>query len=412
MRISTVQAFNNGVAGLQNNYSNVTRTQEEISTGKKILTPADDPVASVRLLQLGQEEALNAQYKTGMTAAKNALSSEDVILSSITGNVLQRIKEIAVQAGNGALDSNDRAALATELKQREDELLNLLNSKDANGKYLFSGSMGDTQPFMRNADGTYSYQGDEGQRNVQIASSTFLPVSDSGKAIFENIENVNRVKTTQSTLPDSTARISTALVTDKAAYDQKFPAPNDYQMSIVFTSAQNYEIRNAAGDVRGTGSVDTDSTTTDVVKFGGIEMRLDGTPQAGDTFTFATDRQSENKSLLNVVSDLRKALETGGDTPESGLVIRDQTAIALSNLEKVSAKILSVQGQVGARLNTIDTTETFIDDVSLVNKSVKSELEDLDYAEALSRMALQSTVLQAAQQSYVKINSLSLFNYL
>lgn len=411
MRISTVQAFNNGVSGLQNNYSNVTRTQEEISTGKKILTPADDPVASVRLLQISQEEALNAQYKTGMTSAKNALTSEEVILNSITGNVLQRIKEIAVQAGNGALDSNDRAALATELKQREDELLNLVNSKDANGKYLFSGSMGDTQPFVRNPDGTYGYQGDEGQRNVQIASSTFISVSDSGKAIFENIDNANRVKTSQSTLPDSTARISTGLVVDKKAYDEKFPAPNDYQLNIVFTSDTDYEIRYGT-NVRASGKVDSDPTTTDVIKFGGIEMRLDGTPKAGDDFEFSTDRSSEKKSLLNVVSDLRKALESSENTPEGSLVIRDKTAVALTNLENVSAKILSVQGQIGARLNTVDSTETFIDDVSLVNKSVKSELEDLDYAEALSRMALQSTVLQAAQQSYVKINSLSLFNYL
>lgn len=412
MRISTVQAFNNGVSGLQNNYGNMTRTQEEISTGKKILTPADDPVASVKLLQISQEEALNGQYKTGMTAAKNSLSSSDVILSSITGNVLQRIKEITVQAGNGALNSDDRKSLATELKQREDELLNLLNSKDANGKYLFSGSMGDTQPFIRNADGSYSYQGDEGQRNVQIASGTFVPVSDNGKAIFEGVQNVNRVTTSQSTLANSTARISTGLVVDKAAYDSQFPSAGNQTFSIVFTSAQAYEIRDANNAVLTSGAVDNDPDTTDVITFGGIEMRIDGTPKVNDSFAVSTRRDAESTSLLNVVGDLRKVLEGTADTPEGSKVIRDQTAIALKNLDNVSAQVLSTQGKIGARLNTIDSTESFIDDVSLVNKSVSSELEDLDYPEALSRMALQSTIMQAAQQSYVKISGLSLFNYL
>jgi len=412
MRISTVQAFNSGVSGLQNNYGNMTRTQAEISAGKKILTPADDPVASVKLLQISQEEALNSQYKTGMTAAKNSLSSSDVILSSITGNVLQRIKEITVQAGNGALNSDDRKSLATELKQREDELLNLLNSKDANGKYLFSGSMGDTQPFVRNANGSYSYQGDEGQRSVQIASGTFVPVSDSGKAIFEGVQNVNRVTTSQSTLAGSTARISTGLVIDKAAYDRQFPSPGNQTFSIVFTSAQNYEIRDASSAVLASGSVDNDKDTTDVITFGGIEMRMDGTPKANDSFAVSTRRDAESTSLLNVVGDLRKVLESTVDTPEGSKVIRDQTAIALKNLDNVSAQVLSTQGKIGARLNTIDSTESFIDDVSLVNKSVSSELQDLDYPEALSRMALQSTIMQAAQQSYVKISGLSLFSYL
>ena len=178
MRISTAQAFNNGISGLQNNYGNITRTQEEISTGKKILTPADDPVASIKLLQISQEEALNSQYNTGMTAAKNSLNSEEAMLSSVE-TVLSRIREIAVQAGNGALDATDRASLAKEVGQREDELMNLMNSKDASGKYLFSGSMGDTQPYVRNADGTYSYNGDEGQRCGQLATPTFLPRSDS-----------------------------------------------------------------------------------------------------------------------------------------------------------------------------------------------------------------------------------------
>ncbi|OVZ71273.1 flagellar hook-associated protein 3, partial [Pseudomonas aeruginosa] len=251
MRISTIQAFNNSVSGISRNYADLTRTQAEISAGKRLLTPADDPVGAVRLLQLNQEQALNSQYKSGITAAKNSLQQEETILNSV-GTVIHRIREIAVQAGNGGLDASDKNALATELAQREDELLNLLNSRDASGKYLFSGSQGDTQPFVRNPDGTYSYNGDEGQREVQIASSTFIAISDNGKILFESGSNANRVSTGKDAAgPDasgnpSDSSISLGLVTDKEAYDTVFPSSTPPLASdgvgIHFTDAKNYVV--------------------------------------------------------------------------------------------------------------------------------------------------------------------------
>ena len=117
MRISSIQAFNNGVSGLGRNYSNLIRTQEQISSGNRILTPADDPVASVRLLQLDQQQAVLGQYKDNLTAAKNSLAQEETTLTS-TVNVLQRIRELTVQAGGGALSAADRKSIAKELGER------------------------------------------------------------------------------------------------------------------------------------------------------------------------------------------------------------------------------------------------------------------------------------------------------
>lgn len=422
MRISTIQAYNNSVGGLQKNYGSVTRTQEQISTGKRILTPADDPVASVRLLQLSQEQSLNDQYKSNITVAKNNLASEESILTSV-GNVIQRIREIAVQAGDGAQDSSDKNALATELGQREDELLNLLNSKDASGKYLFSGSQGDTQPFVRNPDGTYTYQGDESQRQVQIASSTLLGISDSGKMLFDDVNNINRVTTQGVAGNTGTGRISLGLVTDKPAYDGTFPssvppAATD-GIGIRFLDDKIYEVYDlndpalpGSYTALKTGAIDDNPQTNDFIEYGGVKVQIDGKPATGDTFTVNRDPSTEKKGLLNVVADLRKALSSASDDQEGNYRIRDATAVAISNLDSVNTQVLSGQGKIGARLNVIDSTETFIDDVKLVNTGVISDLQDLDYAEALSRLSMQSTVLQAAQQSYVKISGLSLFNFL
>lgn len=422
MRISTIQAYNNSVGGLQKNYGSVTRTQEQISTGKRILTPADDPVASVRLLQLSQEQSLNDQYKSNITAAKNSLTSEESILSSV-GNVIQRIREIAVEAGSGALDSTDKNSLATELSQREDELMSLLNSKDASGKYLFSGSQGDTQPFVRNPDGTYTYQGDESQRQLQIASSTFLGISDSGKLLFDSATNANRVTTGAAAANTGTGRISLGLVNDKQAYDGTFPSSTPPAatdgIGIRFLDDKNYEVYDlndpalpGSYTALKTGAIDDNAQTNDFVEYGGVKVQIDGKPAAGDTFSINRDPSTEKKGLLNVVADLRKALSSASDDQEGNYKIRDATAIALSNLDSVNTQVLSGQGKIGARLNVIDSTETFIDDVKLVNTGVISDLQDLDYAEALSRLSMQSTILQAAQQSYVKISGLSLFNYL
>ncbi|MDH0292965.1 flagellar hook-associated protein FlgL [Pseudomonas sp. GD04087] len=422
MRISTIQAYNNSVGGLQKNYSSVTRTQEQISTGKRILTPADDPVASVRLLQLSQEQSLNDQYKSNITSAKNSLTSEESILSSV-GNVIQRIREIAVEAGSGALDSTDKNSLATELSQREDELMNLLNSKDASGKYLFSGSQGDTQPFVRNPDGTYTYQGDESQRQLQIASSTFLGISDSGKLLFDSATNANRVTTGAAATNTGTGRVSLGLVTDKQAYDGTFPSSTPPAatdgIGIRFIDDKNYEVYDlndpalpGSYTALKSGAIDDNTQTNDFIEYGGVKVQIDGKPAAGDTFTINRDPSTEKKGLLNVVADLRKALSSATDDQEGNYRIRDATAIALSNLDSVNTQVLSGQGKIGARLNVIDSTETFIDDVKLVNTGVISDLQDLDFPEALSRLSMQSTILQAAQQSYVKISGLSLFNYL
>ncbi|ONN69684.1 flagellar hook-associated protein FlgL [Pseudomonas oryzihabitans] len=432
MRISTVQAFNNGISGLQSNYGDVSRSQEQISTGKKILTPADDPVASIKLLQLSQEEALNGQYNTGMTAAKNSLTTQESMLTSVE-TVLTRIREIAVQAGNGALDPTDRASLAKEVGQREDELMNLMNSKDASGKYLFSGSMGDTQPYVRNADGTYSYNGDEGQRSVQIASSTFVPLSDSGKDAFENNFNANRVDTSKGTTNTGTGRISLGLVTDKGAYDSTFPASAPpvasdgigihflddkkyvvYDLAKAPTAAQwaAYDPANPPAGQLKVDSLDSTQEASKSISYGGVKVQMDGVPAAGDEFKITRDTANEKRSLLNVVSDLRKALENGDSSTEGVYQIRDSAAVALSNLDTAYTQVDGVRGKVGARLNVIDSTSDFIANVSLVNKAVQSDLQDLDYPEALSRYALQNTVLQASQQSFVKIAQLSLFKYL
>ncbi|WP_071870431.1 flagellar hook-associated protein FlgL [Atopomonas hussainii] len=431
MRISTVQAFNNAISGLQRNYADLTRSQEQISTGKRILTPADDPVAAARLLQLEQEKSLYDQFQANLTAAKNSLTQEESILTSID-NVMQRVREIAVQAGNGAQDRTDKAALAKELREREEELLNLLNSRNARGEYLFAGNLGKTEPFFfdgTNPAGPYLYQGDEGQREIQIASSTFVPINDNGKVLFENSFNANRVTTAAAGANTGAGRISLGIVEDKIAYDSVFPRSNPPAatdgMAVYFTSDRDYVIYDQANpplsglpptlpdaNVLQVGQLDDNPNESDTIRYGGVRVQFDGVPVAGDSFTINRNPTLEKRSLLNTVYDLRVALENAQDNPAGNLAVRDAVAVAITNVDNVYSKVLEGRGEIGARLNVVESTEFFNQDVTLINQGVQSDLRDLDYADALSRLSYQEIILQASQQSFVRISSLSLFDVL
>ncbi|MCF6756480.1 flagellar hook-associated protein FlgL [Stutzerimonas balearica] len=400
MRISTLQAFNNGVSGLQRNYANVTRTQEQISTGNRILTPADDPVASVRLLQLDQQQSVLDQYNSNLTAAKNSLTQEEVTLNSVN-TVLQRVRELAVQAGNGALDPEDRKSIASELREREDELLSLMNTRNARGEYLFSGFQGKTQPFVRTGDGSYRYEGDEGQRKLQIASSLSVPISDNGKSIFENVTNAARLSATKAA--SSALDISEPLVSDEVA----FAGRGD--ITITFAASpneRNYTVSDANGQSLGSGTLEEAPEAENKLVVGGVTVFVSGTPTAGETITLTEDG-GPKQGILDTIGALRQALEDPGT---GNGAVRDAVGAALTNLDHGMVSVDAARGNIGARLNVIESTLTDNEDVALVNKAVQAELRELDYPEALSRLSMQSVVLQAAQQSYVKISGLSLFN--
>ncbi|WP_312957799.1 flagellar hook-associated protein FlgL [Stutzerimonas nitrititolerans] len=420
MRISTLQAFNNGVTGLQRNYSNVTRTQEQISTGNRILTPADDPVASVRLLQLEQQQNVLNQYNANLTAADSSLTQEEVTLKSVN-TVLLRVRELALRAGNGSLSAEDRQSIAAELSEREDELLSLMNTRNARGEYLFSGFQGKTQPFVRGADGSYSYEGDEGQRKLQIASSLSIAISDSGKAVFENVTNAGRYRSevdSSGAAPGSTLSVSAPLVQDEVAIagNPAFPAAG---VGVHFTSETEYVVYDlaAAPDfanppidpdlVLASGSVDADGETADELVFRGVMIKFDGLPTGGESIEVTLDPSAQKQGILGTIANLRKTLE---DPSSSNADIRDSVAVSLTNLDHGMVSVDAARGNIGARLNVIESTLTDNEDVALVNKSVQADLRELDYAEALSRLSFQTIILEAAQQSYVKISSLNLFN--
>ena len=192
MRISTGMIFDSGVRNMQNLTSTLLHNQQQISSGRRILTPSDDPVAAARALEIDHAQATNNQYGLSLGSAKDTLSMVESNLSS-AGDLLARIRELAVQAGDAALSASDRKSISSELRTRYEELIAIGNSTDGTGQYLFSGYQGSAKPFSGSVANGVTYWGDEGQRALRVSSSREMPVSNSGNEIFMKVKNGNGV---------------------------------------------------------------------------------------------------------------------------------------------------------------------------------------------------------------------------
>jgi flagellar hook-associated protein 3 FlgL len=305
LRIATPFMFAQGVDTMLKKQVELSHTQQQVASGKRVLTPADDTAAAVQLLDLKETKAKIDQYQRNADAGSARLAQEDTVLEGI-GNLLQRVRELTVQGNNDTLNTKDRAAISEEIQQQMQSFLQLANTRDASGEYIFSGFQTDTQAFTYNPPvppataGTFTYNGDEGQRMLKLSDTRQVAMGDPG-SVFTNL-----------------------------------PA-------------------NAGG-------------TTDI---GSMLARI--------------------------------AAEFSAGSPSSD---------GLADLDTAIDRISTTRASVGARQNAIDDQSSLNESTNVAVEQVRSTLEDLDYAGAISRFNQQLAALQASQQSFLKIQDLSLFNFL
>lgn len=186
MRISTQTLYSAGQSRMTELQSGLMKTQQQIATGRKILTPADDPIGASQVLNLMQGQAMNAQFATNRLHAGNALREQEGVLSSMN-DLVQDIQTLRVQAGNASLDDTQRGYLAVQLDGQIDQLLSLANSRDGMGNFMFSGYQVNTPAYQKTATGA-RFQGDGGQRQLQVDTSRRATISVSGQQLFESID--------------------------------------------------------------------------------------------------------------------------------------------------------------------------------------------------------------------------------
>ena len=181
-RISSVEQFRQGIDNILSQQARLNETQLQLSTGKRVNRPSDDPSASIQLLKLSTLKSKTEQYNRNIESARNQLQLQESVLSSVT-NVLQRVRELTVQANNATQSDESRAAIADEIYNRIDELLQYANTKSPDGEYIFSGFNARSQAFVESGGG-YTYQGDQGERMLQISEDLQVAVRSSGVDVF------------------------------------------------------------------------------------------------------------------------------------------------------------------------------------------------------------------------------------
>lgn len=182
MRISTTTLFETGSTRISEMQVTLSKTQQQLSSGRRMQTAADDPVASASALEVNQSQALNAQYSANRGVARDSLTLTESTLSSVS-QLIQDARALALQAGNGTYTDKDRAPIAAELRSQLDQLIGLANARDGSGKYAFAGYQVDTVPFVK-VGAVVQYNGDQGQRTLQVGSGREMPVGESGQDLF------------------------------------------------------------------------------------------------------------------------------------------------------------------------------------------------------------------------------------
>lgn len=424
MRISTSQIFDSGARGIGRNQVDLFKLQNQLSTGRKVLTPEDDPIASAQALVLTQSKEVSAQFLRNQSDAQGKLSIVESQVGAV-GDLLQNVRERLVQAGSTTLTNSDRSYIAQELEARFSELMGIANSQDGSGNYLFSGYQGAVKPFSTTASGI-AYQGDDGKRLLQVDASRQMATNVSGKELFEAIRNgngnfVTSAATTGAGAPVNTGSgvIDEGSVTDQTKWSAalaSYPGGVQIKFSVVggVTSYQLFD--NPAGTTAYTApqtytpgqSIKLERTTAPASDFG-ASLAISGQPANNDAFTVTP---STNQSAFTTLRNAINTLTSGIGGVYTSTEYSNRLAEGLTDIDQALENVNKIRSTVGSNLKELDSLTNSGEDLQLQYASSLSALQDLDYTQAITEMSKKQLQLEAAQLSFKQISQLSLFSIL
>jgi flagellar hook-associated protein 3 FlgL len=377
--------------------SAIQQSQGQLSSNQSFTTASQNPTGAGRVNNYNQALAQSQQYVTNAASAQTNLNGEDTALSQVQSQ-LQSLRTLALEASNGTLTQSDRSAIATQAVQIQNSLLALANTQNGSGEFIFSGYAVQTQPFTASATGA-SYNGDQGQRQLQIAAGQTVADGDTGDTVFNQIKTGNGTFTAIADLANlGSGLIGATTVADPQAYDGgsytiKFTDPTDYTVldqNNVVVSAGTY----ADGDT---------------IAFKGLQVTLTGQPATGDAFDVAP---STHQSVFTTVQNLIDSLQSKTPGPASITLVTNQIGNAINNIDQALAQTSNIRASVGGRLNSITTQQSVATSQQVQLKQSITSLQGLDYAAAITNLTQQNTTLSAALQAYTLTQGLTLFKFL
>lgn len=399
MRVTSSYFQRFAIDQMQRAQKNIAKYQAHISTGKKLLNPSDDPSAVATTEKLDAAIQRMEQYKSNADAVRQRLSQQEDVFNNLT-DTMQRLKELSIQANTDVLSDEDRKIIASEVRQLQKQLLDYANTRLPGGDYMFAGSMGKTRPFGMVGDEVV-YYGDQSESWVQLSDSRKVRANDTGDVIFQRIRNGNgKFYTDAATSNTGTGTIDGGVLTDPAQFKR-------HNYEIRFTAADTYSVVDLSdsGNEVASGSYQPGAP----IDFDGISVSISGEPKASDVFTVAP---SKNVDIFSIAADFANALELDRSI-ESNVAKAHQTFDnVINNIDRTLEHVQARHSDLGARMAYVDTTEEETASVAFILNKTRSEIEDTDYAEAISNLDAQMTALEAIRRTYAKMGQSSLFDYL
>ena len=406
MRVSTFQFYQTSSANIGRKAAELSSQSPYISDGKRVLTAKDDPVANGTISGLNEELVRISQYNSNIDSAKASNSRSETAFASVE-TLLMRVQTLALQANSGANSQNDMNAIAMELRGAYEELVSQANSRDESGNYIFAGYQVDKQPFLSSADGSVSYQGDYGERRLQVSGGVYVATSQAGDAVFLNAPNAIGDFGASYASNDGGVRVSRAAIVQPGSYDSA-GFPPDYGFAFTDADADGVMELTVTDGNGAAVYTTTNYSPGQTVAFNGIEVVVDGNPLPGDSFSLGAKQDSSIFENIQRLINWVETSQVSGTTAQNQVDYDDILAQLNSDLIHITTR----RAEVGSRHNTLMRQEELNADLTLTLTESKGKLEDLDYAKAFADFEQAKLALQASQQTFIQLQGLTLFNYL
>jgi flagellar hook-associated protein 3 FlgL len=401
IRVSTYTMFQNGEQAIGNSQSQLLETELQLSTGKQINSPSDNPIGAANVASLNSTVAQLNQYKSNQSEGQLQLNLADSTMTSFV-NLVQDVQQKLVQAGDASYSDSERAALGEALQGDLTQMVGLANTSDGQGGYLFAGSQQSAPPFSQIGN-SVTYGGDSTLQSLQVSQNRQLQIKFSGDDLFQKIRPGNGSFVTAASAGNS----GTGVIDAGAVSNPSALTGDNYTITFAVSGSNTtYQVLNTTTNQAVTSGTYTSPTT---LNFDGQQMTLSGAPANNDSFTVGP---AAYQSVFTTVAKAIAALQQPTQSPAAKAQLQTSLDSALSSAGQAMDHLTVKQAQIGNQLQQLNGYSTLNDDRTLQTSSQLSSIQDLDYAKAASQMAQQQTIYQAALQSYSAVSKLSLFNYL
>ena len=415
MRVSTSMQYRNHLSYLQSANYKVEMASQRYNTGKLFQTSGENPGGMSASMKYEADIASYYQYGMNAKIVSDALSQEETALGQIY-DTMSSIQTRLIQAVNGTLDDGSRAALAEDIKQAQAQLFNTMNTKNAEGEFIFSGAQSAVPTFKLTSDGKYICQADGSSKSVNVSPNLTVQTTDSGLNIFEN---VNLAKD----FSHSKAAGNNDYQSSISDYDQfnalykkyynpgvggKVANPKDNTLQIEVLADKKFTLKDSKGQVISEGEVKDGKIIVEGMEF----VVPNGAPQVGDKIDIRLEHPKSD-NILNQLTDVIAALNTPLDQdPAKKAEVTRQIVKMQENLNIAKKQVDTYRGLVGARGANIDDIIKSNESLYDIKKEANANVSEIDAFTAVSDLLVTQNALQVAQQSYNIVHSTSLFDFM